>query len=374
MKMDKKAFKIFTILSVFMISPLQVGHAQATVDDKYLLLEKSQIEKNSISGLRNVPAKLLPIPKNLSPELTEAIKAPYNSPRWYGNHAETKAEWKKIVNESTAKSLKNIPKIQSDLSVNIKPLTIGNVNAFEITPRNIENSKKDKIIVYFHGGGYVYNPGLAGSLEAMQMASEGGYRVISVDYRMPPDSPYPAALNDALTVYKELLKNYDPSKISIFGTSAGGGLTMALMLKVKAEKLPFPAAIGLGTPWMDLTADGGGDTINTLEWVDNTLISARGYISRSSILYANGESLTNPYISPIFGNYEGLPPVIIISGTRDLFLSQSVLTHRKFKQAGIEADLQLWDGMAHAQYEVYKAPESKEVFKEMSQFFTKHMK
>lgn len=373
LKIGIPSIKILTLASALIISPLQIIHSKTVAEVDYLQLEKDQVKKNSQPGLRYVPAKILPIPKTVSPELAEAIRAPYNSPRWYGNHATTEDEWKKMINQSTQASLKTIPKIKKDLNVNIKQLSIANVNVYEVSPKQISEEKKDKVIIYLHGGGYIYNPGITGTPEAMQMAADGGYRVLSIDYRMPPDHPYPAALNDAYAVYKELLKSHDPKKISVFGTSAGGGLTMALMLKIKSENKPLPAAIGLGTPWMDLTPEGGGDTINTLEWTDNTLISARGYIAQSSLLYAKGEKLTNPYISPIFGDFKGLPPVIIVSGTRDLFLSQSVLTHRKFKQAGIEADLQLWDGMAHAQYEVYKSPESKEVYKEMSHFFDKHM-
>lgn len=236
-------------------------------------------------------------------------------------------------------SLEKLPAIQSYLDVQVKQIMLSGINAYEVIPNSgVSPENKDKIIIYFHGGGYVYNPGIAGTLEAMQLSSAGKYKVISV-----------------------------------FGTSAGGGLTLALMLKAKAENLPLPAAIGLGTPWVNLT-DNAGDTEKTLEWVDNTLISSNGYIKRSAKLYANGESLTNPYISPIFGDFKDMPPAIIISGTRDLFLSQSVLTHRKLRNAGVKADLQVWEGMSHAQYEAYNTPEAKEVFTEMSNFFKENMK
>lgn len=341
-------------------------------EQEYLQLQQSQIGKNNVAGSRYVPAKILPIPENVSPELAEAISSPYNSPRWYANHAKTTEEWKAMIAQSTQASLEHIAVVQADFAVQVKVLNIANVDVYEIFPQNHENIKKDKIIIYVHGGGLIYNPGITGTQQAMQLALEG-YRVLSIDYRMLPDHPYPAALDDIYAVYQALLLEHSAKNICIYGSSAGGGLVMALLLKAKAEKLNLPAAIGLGSPWMDLRLNGGGDTINTLEWVDNTLISVRGYTQRSAQLYANGEDLSHPYISPIFGDFTGLPPVIIISGTRDLFLSQCVMTHRKFKQAKIEADLQIWEGMSHDQYEAYQAPESKEVFYELGEFFLKHL-
>lgn len=242
------------------------------------------------------------------------------------------------------------------------------VPVFEVTPASYRDN--GKVVLFIHGGGYIYNQGITGTPEAMLMAAFTGYRVISVDYRMPPKKTYPAALDDVFSVYKAIVSKQGAGNVAVFGTSAGGGLAMALMLKAKDEEVALPAAAGLGTPWMDLTPGGGGDTINTLEWVDNTLISAREYISGSALLYAGGHSLKDPYISPIFGDFNQLPPVMIISGTRDIFLSQSVLTQRKLREAGNVASLQLWDGMSHGQYDNYKTPESRQVFQELGRFFT----
>ncbi|MBS0493810.1 MAG: alpha/beta hydrolase [Proteobacteria bacterium] len=339
----------------------------------YRQLERRQVELNSKPGDRHVPAKILPIP-NVSKELQEWIAAPYNSPRWYGNHASTPADWKKMIDASTKATLAYLPQVQRDLQVTMQKSTLGGIPVYVVTPSSIPDRNKNRVALFLHGGGYVYNPGDASpGEEAMIMAAYGGYKVVVADYRMPPDHPYPAALDDAMAVYKALLKEYTAKRIAVFGTSAGGGLTLALAMRARDEGVPVPAAIGLGTPWVDLTPDGGGDTIRTLEWVDNTLISSRGYIARSAPLYAGGADLKTPYISPIFGNFNGLPPAVVTSGTRDLFLSQSVLTHRKLRQAGVEAQLQVWDGMAHAQYEAYKSPESKEVFSEIEAFFDKHM-
>ncbi|RNA72325.1 alpha/beta hydrolase [[Curtobacterium] plantarum] len=362
--------KLLLLLScLFILPPVSQS---ATDNDAWHKLVDEQVEKHSAPGLRHVPAKIIPVPSGVSPELKKDIEAPYNSPRWYGNHAGTTADWQTMIDRSTAATLKIIPELRKNLGVTVSEEKMGGVPVYEIKPAGYRDS--EKVVLYIHGGGFVYNPGITGTPEAIIMAAFTGYRVISVDYRMPPSHPYPAALDDVFSVYKALISQQSPGSVAVFGTSAGGGLVMSLLLKAKNEKVALPAVAGLGTPWMDLTPGGGGDTMNTLEWVDNTLISGRGYIARSALLYADGHSLKDPYISPLFGDFTGLPPVIIISGTRDLFLSQCVLTQRKLREAGNIASLQLWDGMSHAQYDNYQAPESRQVFREVGNFFTTYLR
>jgi acetyl esterase/lipase len=118
--------------------------------------------------------------------------------------------------------------------------------------------------------------------------------------------------------------------MAIFGTSTGGGMTLAMILRAKQENLPLPAAIAPGTPWSDLTET--GDTYKTNEWLDNVLVSYDGYLVHAAKLYANGSDMKDPQLSPIYGDFTGVPPAILTSGTRDLFLSLTVLTHRKLRR------------------------------------------
>jgi acetyl esterase/lipase len=200
----------------------------------------------------------------------------------------------------------------------------------------------------------------------MMMAGYGGFRVVSVDYRMPPDHPFPAALDDAVAVWRALLAEHDPGRMAVFGSSAGGGLTLALMLRLKSEGLPLPAAIAPGTPWADLS--GRGDTVNANEFVDSALVSMHGWAGGAIPLYAAGHDLRDPLISPIFGDFAGLPPAILTSGTRDLLLSDTVRVHRRLRRAGVEAALQVFEGESHAQFLEPFVPETEEAFREIAGF------
>jgi epsilon-lactone hydrolase len=175
-----------------------------------------------------------------------------------------------------------------------------------------------------------------------------------------------------VAVYRELLKTVPANKIAVFGTSTGGGLTMALVLRAKQEGMPLPAAIAPGSPWSDLTKT--GDTFYTHNLVDNFQVSYDGYLKDSAYLYADGRDLKDPMLSPIYGDLNGFPPTILTSGTRDLFLSLTVRTHRKLRRAGVDAVLQVFEGLSHAQYSINpSAPETKEAFEEIAHFFDRHM-
>ena len=157
----------------------------------------------------------------------------------------------------------------------------------------------------------------------------------------------------------------------VFGTSSGGGLTLAMVLQAKAEGLPLPAAIAPGTPWVDRSAS--GDSIQANAYVDNVLVANTGWAAAAAGLYAAGRHLRDPLISPIYGNFDGFPPAILTSGTRDLFLSNSVRAHPKLRQAGVEAALQVFEGVSRAQYLHPFLPETEEAFAEITGFLKRHL-
>jgi acetyl esterase/lipase len=215
-------------------------------------------------------------------------------------------------------------------------------------------------------------PGESGTGEAIVMAGLGHFKVVSIDYRLAPDFPYPAALDDVITVWKALAKKTDPKKMAIFGNSAGGALVLSMVLRAKQEHLPLPAAIAPATPMADLTDS--GDSFRTNAMLDNVLVAPDANCDKRAALYVDGHDPKDPMLSPLFGDMHGFPPTILTTGTRDLLLSSTVLVHRKLRQAGVEAVLQVFEGMSHAQFNRDpKAPETRDAFGEIAQFFDKHL-
>jgi monoterpene epsilon-lactone hydrolase len=322
------------------------------------------------AAVRKVPAREVPVPDTVSQEMQALIAAPL-SPIW-NEHPKDAAAWKVLINARADAVAATLPDLRAKLGVKVAPAKIGGVNVFIVTPDAMPEANRSRLLVNVHGGGYVFGPGESGTREAILMAGYGKMKVISIDYRMPPDHPYPAAMDDAMAVWAEVVKINDPKNMAIFGTSTGGGMTLAMVLRARKEGLPLPAAIAPGTPWADMTKT--GDTFFTNEMVDNILVSNDGWLGDAARLYANGTDLKDPQLSPIYGDFTGFPPTILTSGTRDLFLSNTVRVHRKLRQAGVVADLNVFEGQSHAQYagDAF-APETKEHFGELTRFFDKYL-
>jgi epsilon-lactone hydrolase len=319
---------------------------------------------------REIPRHTVPVPDTVSPQMQNLIAAPLN-PTWNTN-PRAASEWKERINAGAAAVAAVLPALRKELRVNAEPLTIDGVKAYMVTPEDIPSVNRNRLLIHLHGGCYVFFPGESGTVEAIYMAGFGRFKVISVDYRMPPDNPYPAALDDVMTVWKAALKMADPKNIAIFGSSAGGALTLSMVLRAKQDSLPLPAAIAPGTPMSDLT--GRGDSFSTNAMLDNVLVAYGAICDRGAALYANGHDLKDPLLSPVYGDMRGFPPAILTTGTRDLLLSNTVRVHRRLRQAGVEAVLQVYEGQSHAHFlRDAGAPETKEAFEEVATFFDRHL-
>jgi epsilon-lactone hydrolase len=321
-------------------------------------------------GAIEVPAKTIPVPTDVSPQLQKLIAAPLRT-NW-DIRPKTGEEWKPVADAGAAALIKNVPGMLERLKVKVEKTTIDGVRAFIVTPETVASENRNRQLIHMHGGYYVLNPGEAGLPEAIFMAGFGHIKVISVEYRMPPEAYFPAALDDGITVWKAALKNMDARNMAIFGTSAGGALTLEMVLKAKELGLPLPGAIASGTPMSDVIKV--GDTFQTNAMLDNVLVSPDGFCDAGAIVYAHGHDMKDPLLSPVYGDMKGFPPTILTSGTRDLLLSNTVRVHRKLRQAGVEASLQVYEGMSHAHcLRDDTAPETKEVFEEIAGFFDKHL-
>ncbi len=317
-----------------------------------------------------MPARTLPVPQSVSPQEQKLIAAPLR-PGW-NVLPKTGEEWKPVADAGAEAIIKGVPGLIERMNVKVEKSTIDGVRVFIVTPATIAPANQNRVLIHMHGGCYVLNPREAALPEAVMMAGFGGFKVIAVDYRMPPEAYFPAALDDGMTVYKSVLKTTNAKNIGIIGTSAGGALVLEMGLRAKQLGLPMLGAIAAGTPMSDVTKV--GDTFYTNELVDNVLVSRDGFCDAGTVVYAAGHDLKDPLLSPVYGDFTGFAPTILTSGTRDLLLSNTVRVHRKLRDAGIEAFLQVFEGMSHAHYlRDDTSPETKAAFAEISGFFGKHL-
>ncbi|MDQ0448076.1 alpha/beta hydrolase [Methylobacterium aerolatum] len=322
------------------------------------------------SGPREVPAKTVPVPDTVSPAMQALIAQPLRK-NWDAPPT-TPEGWKALSDSFATLAAPQIGPMAERLRVSVAPTVIDGVRAYTITPSDIPAANRDRIAVHVHGGCYVLNPREAALPEAMMLAGFGRITVVAVDYRMPPEAYYPAALDDAMTVLKAVMRDHAPKKVAVFGSSAGGALTLAMMLRSKAENLPMPGAIAPGTPMADTTKR--GDTFETNARLDNVLVSPDGFCDAATRFYAAGHDLKDPILSPVYGDVGGFPPTILTTGTRDLLLSNTVRMHRALRRAGVEAVLQVYEGQSHAQfYRDDRVPETQEAFGEIAAFFDRHL-
>ncbi|MDE5879772.1 MAG: alpha/beta hydrolase [Desulfovibrio sp.] len=324
------------------------------------------------ASARQLPARELPVPADASTELKKAIEADASAIPWQLTPRDA-AAWKDLVQKNAAVTEKHVDGLLKHLAVRCEKGVMGGVPVFLLEPPVLPPAHADKVLLYFHGGGYVFNPGRAGLPEGIYMAAIGRYRVVAVDYRLAPEFPYPAALDDAMKVYRALLKDYPARDIGVFGSSTGGGLTLALCLRAREEGLPMPGAIAPGTPWSDLSKT--GDSYFANAHVDDVLVNYEGLLEGMAKAYAGGRDLREPLLSPVYGDMKGFPPAILGTGTRDLFLSNTVRTHRKLREAGVPADLLVIEGLSHWQYVQLppEAPETQYYFSEVAKFFETHL-
>ncbi len=341
----------------------------AVPDGQQLQNLMSQINGNS--GPRVVPGRTIPVPTSVSAELQTAIAMPYRNSEWLLNPPDTQG-WRDAVAGLAGHSAPAIEDAIEKLGVQVESTTLGGVPVFIVTPAQIPARNTNRLMVNTHGGAYVFNPGRASLLEPAVIAATCGIKVIEVDFRMPPDHPFPAASDDAIAVWKAALEMVPAANIAISGGSAGGGLALSTVLRAKQEGLTPPAAVTVQTPWCDLAPV--GDSLKVHEWVDNVLITYDAIATRGAALYAGDQDIANPLLSPLRGDVTGFPPTMLVSGTRDLLLSQVVLMHRKLRNAGVHAELHLVEGASHFTYFIEPfAEESQDIFAEMALFLDTHL-
>lgn len=322
-------------------------------------------------GVTTLGERTIPTPVGISPEMLEVVKARQIPPVIPA--PETTQGWLELqaLFDVAGEELGRAAAAYNEVAYEVDE--IAGVRSYIVTPKELDDRWGDRVFVHTHGGAWVFGGGDSALREAVWVARGLGVKVVSVDYRRPPLHPFPAAIDDALAVWREVTKNQSAAATALFGTSAGGNIALATTLRLKALGEPLPGAVFAGTPATDL--ENTSDTWNTLEGLD-PLGSRDGMLAATIDIYVGGEDPSNPFLSPINGDLDGFPPTVLISGTRDVLLSDTVRMHRALRAAGVGADLHVYDGQAHADYMqnlIRYVPESEDAQRELYAFFDEHL-
>jgi monoterpene epsilon-lactone hydrolase len=230
-----------------------------------------------------------------------------------------------------------------------------------------KGAREDKILFYLHGGAYVLGSRRTHRQLASHMAKEAGVTAVLPEYRLAPEHPFPAAIDDAVAVYRALLESgLKPENIVISGDSAGGGLSVATLLALRHAGDPLPVAAVLLSPFLDVTASGESATTRADQdpWfnVSDMAVVASYYCSDEA-------KWRDPLISPVFANVSGLPPMLIQVGDDEILLNDSTRLAEKLEAAGIDVEIEIWPNMWHVfQMFIGKMPESKKAVEKMGSY------
>jgi acetyl esterase/lipase len=307
--------------------------------------------------------RVVPVPKTISPEaqaiLARVVSDAVSHPTIEQQRAGTD-KWQAGAGE-VSKEL---------YPVNVAVATIAGVPVRVVTPLTIAPEKRNRVLINVHGGGFHVD---SGSLtESIPIANLTGTKVISVLYRMAPEHPFPAAVDDTIAVYKEMLKTYPPKNIGIYGTSAGAFLTGEVTAKIKQLGLPMPGATGIFSGAGDFSVAGDSTAMYALDGLSGHLDVPKQYGGDLGS-YAGSTDPKDPILSPLQGDLTGFPPTLFITSTRDLLLSGTTIMHRAYLRAGVDAELVVFEALPHAFWNSPKLPESKEADALMAKFFDTHL-
>ena len=230
----------------------------------------------------------------------------------------------------------------------------------------------DKAVLYFHGGGFRIGSVSSHCDLVARIALASGCRVLAVDYRLAPEHRFPAALDDALAAYDWMLRQgLNPTNIALVGDSAGGNLVLAAMLAMRERGHPLPVAAVLMSPWTDMAATG----ISYVNRADADPIHQRPMILALAKDYLGEQGdPRHPLASPLYAELGGLPPLLIQVGDRETVRDDSVMLADKARAAGVEVDLQIWDGMIHVFQMFAEIPEAHQAIASIAGFLSRHLR
>ena len=313
------------------------------------------------NGMAHV-TRVVPVPQTVSPEAQKSISRPEPDQ----GPPQSLDQRRKGTDAYTARARVEWTKICPNTIVEEK---MAGVPVRIVTPASLEEKNKDKVLLNLHGGGF--NSDSGSYTESIPIASFTGIKVVAVLYRLSPEVKFPAAVDDSIAVYKELLKTYKPQHIIIYGTSAGAILTAEVAAKVKQLGLPMPAALGIFSGMGDFARAGDSIAIYALRGFAGHLDPPEP--GAHDPFYVGDTDPKDPILSPIYSDLHGLPPTLFVTSERDLLLSGTANLERAYLLAGVDAHLVVYDALPHAFWYDPRLPEAIEANHIMANFFLKHL-
>jgi monoterpene epsilon-lactone hydrolase len=317
----------------------------------------------------HLDARVVPFPGSITPEARVNLVRMVNPEGVAINSLQQvpalhdRQGWMALKKQVDGFYTKTLAAAAANLRLTVETVELGGATVHIATPETIGGDRR--AYMELHGGALTFGGGEACRIGAGIHADQLGVRCYSVDYRTPPEHPYPEALDDCVATYRALLDEYAPGEIIVGGRSAGGNLAAATLLRARAEGLPLPGALVLVSPQIDLTESGDSFAVNA--GLDVVLPQS---LMAMNLLYAAGADLSDAYLSPLFGDLSGFPPTLLLTGTRDLFLSNTVRMHRRLREAGILAELHVFEAMPHGGF--MGTPEDAQAAAEVSRFVREH--
>jgi len=301
------------------------------------------------------------MPSTVSPEAQKwlaSLTQKSNAPQTLEQRRAGTDEWRK---RQSAEARRLFP-------VNVEEATTAGVRTDIITPVLAETRKvnSEKVLINLHGGGF--NSDSGSLIEGVPICNLAKIKVVSVYYRLAPENPFPAAVDDVVAVYKELLKTYKPRNVGIFGTSAGATLTAEVAARLKQSGMPLPGALGMFSVHPDYTRPTDSQELFALDGFPGRL-EPRDPNHPVEDAYAGKTDRKDPVLSPLFADLTGWPPSLLVTSTRDLLLSDTAMFHRALLRAGDDAQLVVYEALPHAFWYHYQLPETKEALDLMAKFF-----
>jgi epsilon-lactone hydrolase len=305
----------------------------------------------------------VPMPATISPEAQNWLAALTKKSTAAQSLEERRAKTDEWRARQSAEAKRMFP-------VNVEAAKIAGVRADIITPLETPKTNEKKVLINLHGGGF--NSDSGSLIEGDPICNLTKIKVISVYYRLAPENPFPAAVEDVVAVYKDLLKTYQPANIGIFGTSAGATLTAEVAVKLKQSALPLPGALGLFTVFSDFSQPTDSQELFSLDGLSGRM-EMRDPNKPSDDPYPGSTNRKDPLLSPVYADWKGMPSTLLVTSTRDLLLSDTARMHLLIRKAGVDTELLVYEALPHAFWYHFELPETREALDAMAGFFEKKL-